>query len=784
MSLKNSSVFVLSQTCMKSQPLHSLILAGSIAFILLGALQSCQPDGSTEKKSLREDSESLVSFVDPFIGTANHGHVYPGATVPFGMVQLSPDNGTQGWDWCSGYNWADSIIVGFSHTHLSGTGIGDLCDISFMPSTDNIDFAVASEPRESSYASAFSHDNEKAQPGNYQVTLENGISVELTASTRVGMHQYTFPENADATILIDLGFAINWDRPIKTQLHIQPDINLVTGFRISKGWAKDQRVYFAASFSESFNSFEIADSTSTIDQDLAEGIKLRAQLGFADTKKVTIKVGLSTADEAGALAALNEIPGWNIENQKQKASDLWEKELSKIKIETDHSELKRTFYTSLYRTCLAPVVMSDANGYYKGLDGEVHKSDRFTKYDIFSLWDTFRAANPLYTITQKDKINDHIQSMLVHYEQYGLLPVWSLLGNETNTMTGYHAIPVIVDAYLKGFRDYDIDLAYEAVKASAMQDIRGSQYYREYGYIPYDKEGQSVTKTLEYAYDDWCIAQFAKALGNDEDHKQFMKRAEAYTHLFDSSTGFMRAKYANGKWKEPFDPQYSSHDFSVAEYTEGNAWQHSWFVPHNPKGLIELHGGDAPFVQKLDSLFAADSEIKGDFASADISGLIGQYAHGNEPSHHIAYFYNYAGMPWKSQEKVREIMHTQYNDTPTGLCGNEDCGQMSAWYVFSSIGFYPFNPAQSVYVLGSPLFEHVEIKGGEGKSFQLKANGASKENKYVHSVKWNGTAYDKSYITHEMIMNGGVLEMEMRNQPNKSWANEISSRPPSMTLLN
>jgi predicted alpha-1,2-mannosidase len=765
---------------MKLTHLNSIILAGIIA--LFATLQSCQTKSVEDQPSIKENSAPLVSYVDPFIGTADHGHVYPGATVPFGMVQLSPDNGTQGWDWCSGYNWADSMIVGFSHTHLSGTGIGDLCDISFMPATGKIDFSSASEPRNSSYAAAFSHDNETAQPGYYQVSLDNGISVELTASTRVGMHQYTFPENADATILIDLGFAINWDRPIETQLHIQPDKSLVTGYRISEGWAKDQRVYFAASFSEPFNNYVLADSTSLKDQDLVEGTKVRAQLSFNDTKKVTIKVGLSTADEAGALAALNEIPGWNINNQKRKASDLWEKELSKIKIESDQTELKRIFYTSLYRTCLAPVVMSDANGKYKGLDGKVHKADGFTKYDIFSLWDTFRAANPLYTIIQKDKINDHIQSMLVHYEQYGLLPVWSLLGNETNTMTGYHAIPVIVDAYIKGFREYDVEKAYEAVKASAMQDIRGSQYYREYGYIPYDKEGQSVTKTLEYAYDDWCIAQFAKALGKDADYNQYMKRAEAYRHFFDASTGFMRAKYANGKWKVPFDPQYSSHDFSVAEYTEGNAWQHSWFVPHNPKGLIELHGGDAPFVQKLDSLFSADSEIKGDFASADISGLIGQYAHGNEPSHHIAYFYNYAGMPWKSQEKVREIMHSQYNDTPTGLCGNEDCGQMSAWYVFSAMGFYPVNPAQSVYVIGSPLFERIKIEVGPGKYFHLNAKGTSNENMYVKSVKWNGAIYDNSYITHQMIMDGGELELEMTNQPNPKWANDEGNRPPSMTL--
>ncbi len=742
---------------------------------------ACDPVQQSEPVSASNDS--LTRYVDPFIGTAEHGHVYPGATVPFGMVQLSPDNGTQGWDWCSGYNWIDSTIVGFSHTHLSGTGIGDLLDISMMPANARLDFSKQDPPKNSEYTTTFSHTNESAQPGYYSVLLDNGIRAELTASTRVGMHRYTFPDAAQKHLLLDLGFAINWDKPTRTSMTVDGENRMVTGYRYSTGWAKDQRVYFAAKFSEPISGFTLADSTEIIEETRAEGEKLRFQLQFGNaTRTVLVKVGLSTADDAGAIAALDEIPDWDFDAQKENARMLWEEELSKIRISTTDENLRKVFYTSLYRTCLAPVVMSDANGKYKGADGKVHTSEGWTRYDIFSLWDTFRAANPLYTIIQEDRINDFIQSMLAHYDEYGLLPVWSLLGNETNTMTGYHAIPVLVDAYMKGFRDYDVEKAYQAVIASAMQDIRGTDDYREYGYIPFDKEGESVTRTLEYAYDDWCIAQFAKALGKEEDYRKFMERSESYRPLFDPKTGFMRAKYSNGKWKTPFDPQYSSHDFSVAEYTEGNAWQHSWFVPQDPASLIALHGGDEPFVTKLDSLFTIDSEIRGDFASADISGLIGQYAHGNEPSHHIAYLYNYAGVPSKTQDIVRKIIDTQYNDTPSGLCGNEDCGQMSAWYVFSAMGFYPVNPAQGVYVIGTPVFNRVEIENKTGKDFIVIAEGTSSENRFIQSASWNGAPYSKTYITHDMITTGGTLEFEMGKTPNNTWGTSKEAFPPSNTM--
>ena len=762
---------------------------------------SCSHEQKKKTNTLR-----LTNYVDLFIGTADHGHVYPGATVPFGSVQLSPDNGTAGWDWCSGYNWEDDTIVGFSHTHLSGTGIGDLYDVSMMPTLGKIDFSKKTPPKESSYAASFSHANEKASPGYYAVQLDNGLDVELTATGRVGFHHYQFPKEAESTgVLIDLGFALNWDTPLETALSVKG--NKVVGHRHSTGWARDQRVYFAIEFSREITSFQIADSTSSVaenidwqnnpnDQNLV-GKTLRAQFNFGETSELFCKVGISSANEEGAIAALQEIPDWDFEKIKSNASNQWERELSKIKVSGMDESLKTIFYTSLYRTYLAPIIFSDALGNYKASTSgsstnwehtpfypegaSIKSASDYTRYDLFSLWDTFRAANPLLTITQQNRINNIIRSFLDHYDEYGLLPVWSLLGNETNTMTGYHAVPIIVDAYLKGYRDYDVPKAFEAMKKSAMQDIRGTQFLREYGYIPHDKTGQSVTRTLEYAFDDWCIAQMAKALGKKDDYEAFMKRAANYRNLFDPSTGFMRAKLSDNSWKIPFDPQYSSHDFAVAEYTEGNAWQHSWFVPHDVKGLINLHQGNENFARKLDSLFMVSSEITGDNVSADISGLIGQYAHGNEPSHHIAYLYNYAGMPWKTQERVRDICDSQYNDTPAGLCGNEDCGQMSAWYVFSTLGFYPVNPSEGIYVIGSPAFDQAVMEVGDGKQFKIVCHNVSAENIYIQSATLNDKPLTRSYIIHEELMAGGKLEFEMGNAPNKSLWNNEESLPPSMT---
>ena len=739
---------------------RSIPLAIAASAVLLVACQPAPP------------AENLLRYVDPFIGTAAHGHVYPGATVPFGAVQLSPDNGTQGWDWCSGYNYIDDTIAGFSHTHLSGTGIGDLCDISMMPTLAPVDFNVpVDDYKTAPYAAKFSHDNETASPGYYRVELDQGIKVELTAARHAGVQRYTFPAGVQKYVLLDLGFAINWDKPTATAIRMQETLQSFTGHRYSTGWAKDQRVHFALEFSQPAMSVMVADSTALLTDINAEGRALRLLFTFPpEVTELVVKTGISSADETGARAALNTVADKSFDQVKAEAEESWQRELSKIQIKAADDNLKTIFYTALYHSCLAPVVFSDPNGQYKACDGQIRQAQGYARYDIFSLWDTFRAAHPLYTITQPDKVNDFIRSFLAHYEEYGLLPVWSLLGNETNTMTGYHAIPVIVDAYFKGFRDYDVELTYEAMKASAMQDIRGTDLYREYGYIPYDKHGQSVTKTLEYAYDDWCIAQMAKALGKEEDYQAFMQRAQSYRPLFDASTGFMRAKYSNGEWKVPFDPYYSDHNFDVAEYTEGNAWQHSWFVPHDVAGLIELHGGEAPFIAKLDTLFSVDSKLTGDNVSVDISGLIGQYAHGNEPSHHIAYLYAYAGAHWKTQERVRHIMESLYTAEPDGLCGNEDCGQMSAWYVFGAMGFYPVNPADGIYVIGCPLLEEAIIPLGEGKAFEMKVKNHGQP--YIQAVTLNGQPLEKPHFTHAELMAGAKLEFTMGAEPNQQLFNK------------
>jgi predicted alpha-1,2-mannosidase len=740
---------------------------------------SCSP----QKPGKNHHMSDLAAFVDPFIGTDAHGHTYPGASLPFGMVQLSPDNGVSGWDWCSGYHYSDSIIVGFSHLHLSGTGIGDLADVSFMPTHQTVDFSKTITSRtDLDYHAKYRHDKEFAAPGYYRVQLEESdILVELTATERAGMQQYTSAKDGLLHVVIDLGFAINWDRPVDTYLYMYED-NAISGHRHSTGWAKNQRVFFHTEFSKSFSTYYFVDDDLQISDSYdIEGKKVKGLFTFEMKKgeKLIVKTGLSTVDNEGArLNVKTECPGWDFEYVQELAYAIWNYELNKIKVESEDAELKKVFYTSLYHSFMAPVMHSDIDGRYRGADDQVKKT-HFDYYSTFSLWDTFRAAKPLYTILQPHRINDFIRTMLAHYDEYGLLPVWSLAANETNTMTGYHAIPVITDAWFKGFRDYDVDKAYEAMKASAMQDIRGVNFLKEYGYIPADLEEESVTKTLEYAYDDWCIAQMAKALSKKDDYAYFTERAGAYKYLFDEVTGFMRGKMLDGSWKPGFDPKYSAHRVG-AEYTEGNAWQHSWFVPHDIEGLIQLFGSRDRFVQKLDSLFNEDSEITGENISVDISGLIGQYAHGNEPSHHIAYMYNYAGIPWKAQDRLWEIMKTQYTAKPDGLCGNEDCGQMSAWYIFSAMGFYPVNPSESIYVIGRPLFERMEISLHDGKNFEIIAPGADKEGMYIQSVKLNGSEHRHSYIRHEDIVNGGVLEFEMG--PSKSsWATHPDDFPPSMT---
>ncbi len=710
-----------------------------------------------------QQPKRLIDLVDPFIGTAAHGHTYPGATVPFGMVQLSPDNGTQGWDWSSGYHYSDSVIAGFSHTHLSGTGIGDLCDVSIMPSTQLTHDTAT-------YATPFSHMKEVAQPGYYGVFLpKENIWTELTTTLHCGFHKYTFPKSSTAKIRLDLGFAINWDKPTSCHLKKIND-SLFVGYRASTGWAKNQYIAFAIQLSRKPKKTVLYENNTLYDADdiIANNVKAVLQFDTKEGEQIYVKVGISYKDTDGALASLQEIPVWNFDLVKKAAQNYWEKELSAILVKSPNLTFLKTFYTALYHTYLAPVTFTDVNFDYT-INGKILANAKgATRYTVHSLWDSFRAANPLLTLTQPSRVSDIINSYLNFYEATGLLPVWDLHFNETNTMTGYHAIPIITDAILKGVPNIDYYKAYDAMKTSALQKQRGTPDYMKYGYLPQDKHGWSVTITLEYAYDDWCIAQAAKRLNKLDDYEIFIKRAQYYKALFNKQTGFFSAKNSNGSFVQPFDAFKSEHGFE-GQYVEGTAWQHSFFVPHDVEGLASLHGGRNKLITKLDSLFTVSSVMTGDNVSADISGLIGQYAHGNEPSHHIAYMYSCLGMPWKTAEKVRDIANTMYNSSPAGLSGNEDCGQMSAWYIFTALGFYPVNPATGDYVLGSPLVHGAQLALPNGNAFTMDVINNSESNIYIDKILLNNEAYPYTYIKHADIMKGGTLKIIMSNKPNKKW---------------
>jgi len=704
--------------------------------------------------------ERLTDFVNPFIGTASHGHTYPGAAYPFGQIQLSPDNGTQGWDWCSGYNYSDSTLAGFSHLHLSGTGIGDLADISFLPVTTEVIFKDDENNADfvKRYAGKYSHDKETATPGYYAVTLKNNdVKAEFTVTERAGFHRYSFPVKGENNLIINLGFAINWDKPYKTSLKVVDSLT-VTGSRLSNGWAADQHVFFAVRFSGPILKSEI----------LNVGGEGRTVGILSFSKKVIMaKVGISSVSVENALANLDSsLPGWDFEATKKAASDAWEKELSKITIQSDDSDQKTIFYTSLYHTMVAPALFSDINGEFKGIKGDVQKAIGYKRYTVFSLWDTYRALHPLFTLTQQPRVNDMVKTMLDQYKQTGILPVWELEGNETFCMVGNHSIAVIAEAILKGIGDFDQNLAFEAMKATSLHDRDGMGLYDKLGYMPADKVPQSIAKSLEVAIDDWCVATVAQKLGKTDDAAYFFKRAESYKQYFDKVTGFFRGKMSNGKWTTPFDPLYSKHEGS--DYTEGNGWQYLWLVPQDVNGLIALLGGKEPFAVKLDQLFNQETGVTGEQASPDISGLIGAYAHGNEPGHHTTFLFNYCGKAWRTQELNRQIQTTMYKNSTDGLCGNEDCGQMSAWYVLSAMGIYPVNPSELKYQFGSPIVQEAKIEVSAGKFFIMKAPLASKENKYIQEVKLNGQKLERTFITHEEIMNGATLEFTMGASPNMS----------------
>jgi predicted alpha-1,2-mannosidase len=724
-------------------------------------------------------SPDWVQYVDPYIGTGGHGHTFLAATVPFGAIQPGPSNFDKGWDWCSGYHYSDSVIKGFSHLHLSGTGCSDLGDILMMPHTGGIKtYAGNDKDPDSGYASRFSHDRETARPYYYAVTLDDyDVKVELAATERVALHRYTFPKDEAGHVVIDLQ-AGNGDRAKETLIK-RIDEKTFGGYRFSGGWASDQRLFFVVQVQGDADDFRVYSGDN-----LLEGVSsgksdmIKGVISFpASSKPVMLKVAISPVSIENAEANIAaEMPGWDFQQVVDQSKQKWNDELDKIKVESDQESVKRVFYTACYHTMIAPVLFNDHDRQYRGTDKKVYTDVSFDNYSIFSLWDTYRAEHPLLTITQPERVNDMVQSMLAIYQQQGMLPIWHLMGNETGTMVGYHAVPVIVDAYLKGFDGFDAEAAFEAIKSSAMNDRQGVKYLKEMGYIPADKEGESVAKALEYAIDDACIALMAKKLGKTEDYEYFLKRSQTYAKYFNQETQFMRGRMADDSWRTPFNPISSEHRRN--DYCEGNAWQYTWLVPQDPEGLIALFGSEDAFLTKLDQLFTMSSDL-GHGASPDISGLIGQYAHGNEPGHHITYLYAFAGQQWKTAQKVRQIMETMYNDTPEGLCGNEDCGQMSAWYVLSAMGFYPVHPANGVYVLGSPEVDAATIRLATGKTFTVRAANNSGKNIYIQSAVYNGKPYTKGYITHKMIMGGGELVLEMGSEPNQAFAAKPADRPRS-----
>jgi predicted alpha-1,2-mannosidase len=687
----------------------------------------------------------LTRYVNPFIGTGGHGHTFPGAIVPFGMVQLSPDTRLTGWDGCSGYHYSDSAIYGFSHTHLSGTGISDYGDILLLPTLD-----------ENSQPARFKHQNETASPGYYSVKLDNGILAELTATARVGMHRYTFPSTGSANIILDLAHR---DKVLDSGLRIT-GANTLVGWRRSQAWAKDQVVYFALEFSQPFSSFTEQN--------------LKAYFRF-DTRgaPLLVKVAISSVDVEGALKNLSaELNHWDFERVRSDAKTAWNAELNKIVVTGGTDAQLTNFYTALYHAMTAPNLFMDVDGRYRGRDFKTHEAKNFSNYTVFSLWDTFRAAHPLYTIIDQKRTRDFINTFLVQYEQGGRLPVWELAANETDTMIGYHAVSVIADAAVKGIDGFDLRQAFAAMKHSAELKHYGLGPYIEYGFIDMQDERESVSRVLEYAYDDWCIAQVARLLGEKADYERYVARAQSYKNVFDRESGFMRPRN-NCNWLEPFDPREVSFAF-----TEANSWQYTFFVPHDVSGLVELMGGRRQFINKLDQLFATDSRTTGR-EQADITGLIGQYAHGNEPSHHMAYLYDYVAEPWKTQARVRQIMDQFYKAEPDGLIGNEDCGQMSAWYVLSAAGFYPVTPGATVYAIGSPLFPEVRFNLENGKSFVIKAAGVSDRDLYIQSATLNGKPYNRSFLLHEDLMAGGELVFQMGPRPNPRWGTGAGNAPVS-----
>jgi predicted alpha-1,2-mannosidase len=735
-----------------------------------------------------EDKTPLVDYVRPFVGTQGEGNTYPGPTAPFGMVQLGPDTDKVLWDTASGYEYSDPTILGFSMTHLSGTGIPDMGDFLFMPQIGKPELTSGDKKNpKAGYQSTFSHSDESASVGYYQVRLlKSGVNVELTASERAGLLRMTFPQNDQASIMTDLSHVLSggawkvvWSRVRVESKPGSDALDTVTGYHVVAGWGPDREIYFAAKYSRPFDSFTITSDGKPVIYNTyrfrssreAAGANLRflAQYKTKKDEPILVKVGISAISAANAMRNLEaEIPGWDFDRVRRETRAKWERELSKIQVEGSQWD-KETFYTSMYHCFTTPNLYEDVTGQYSGLDHNIHRARGFTNYAVYSLWDTYRAEHPLLALIQAKRDADMINSMLAHYDQSveHLLPVWALPSNENWCMVGYHAVPVIVDGYLKGVKGFDPQRAYKAVKTTAMnQHYDSVARYAKLGWVPFDKENESVSKTLEYAYDDYCVAQMAKALGKTDDYNYFMRRANSFKNIFDPSTGWMRGKDSQGRWRTPFNP----HNYGDnGDFTEGTSAQYSWYVPQDVPGLIALMGGKEKFAGKLDNLFKA-----GTAGPDDIQGRIGEYWHGNEPSHHIIYLYDYAGQPWKAQQRVHEVMKSQYGAKPNSLSGNDDCGQMSAWYIFTALGFYPVCPAADYYAIGSPALKRAEVHLSNGKTLTVVAQNLSDRNIYVQSLTVNGKAWNVPFLPYSEIKNGGRIEFVMGPEPNKKWGVEAT----------
>ena len=708
--------------------------------------------------------KDFTQYVDPFVGTGGHGHTFPGPTMPFGMMQLGPDTRLEGWDGCSGYHYSDNKVYGFSHTHLSGTGCSDYGDVLLMPTLGKPKF------NEKGHMSSFSKKNEKATVGYYSTFLDDSkIKVELAATTRAGIHKYTFPKSTEANVILDLNHR---DELKAGEVSINGD-HEITGARLSHGWADKQYVYFVIQFSKPFKKFGVNTGLGVHEGERkATDSVLKAYVSFEtnEGEVIYMKVGISAVSIDGARRNLEaEIPGWDFDKVVADTKAAWNKELGKIDIDSKDPAVMRTFYSALYHSMVAPNTYQDVDGKYRGRDLKIHETKDFNYYTVFSLWDTYRAEHPLLTLIDKKRSSGFINTFLTEYEQGGDLPVWELSACETGCMIGYHSVPVITEAYMKGVTGFDPNKALEAMKHSAMEDRNGLKDYKQFGYIKMKSDNENVSKTLEYAFDDWCIAMFAKKLGKMDDYNYFIKRAQNYKNLYDAKTGFMRPK--QDSFKPNFDPYEVDHN-----YTEGNAWQYSFYVPQDLTGQMKLLGGKEKLGTFLDSVFNTSSVLHG-HKQDDISGMIGQYAHGNEPSHQIAYEYDYAGQAWKTQAMIRRICTELYRDQPDGLSGNEDCGQMSAWYVLSALGIYEVCPSGDQYAIGSPVVDKAVIHLENGKSFTIKVNGNDAKNVYINSAKLNGSNYTKSYLTYEDIANGGEIEFDMSATPNKNWGTSEADVP-------